>query len=112
MSVKFGNNILAENNNFTLELTTNDLDGLPTSVREQAREKGIAMDKKDKYIFTLHKPSWIPFLTYSSRRDLREQLYKGYLNRGNNNDAYDNKALINDFIRLRTEKAQLLGYPS
>lgn len=70
------------------------------------------MGKGDKWVFTLHKPSLIPLLTYSTRRDLREKIYKAYLNRCNNGDEYDNKQLINDFIRLRTEKAHLLGYPS
>ncbi len=70
------------------------------------------MGKGDKWVFTLHKPSLIPFLTYSAKRDLREKIYKAYLNRCNNGDQYDNKQLINDFIRLRTEKAKMLGYPS
>ena len=112
VAVKFGNNILAENNRFALELEAGDLDGLPTAVREQARDKAAEAGKEGKYLFTLHKPSLIPFLTYSSRRDLREKLYTAYLNRCNNGDEYDNKQLINDFIRLRTEKAHLLGYPS
>lgn len=111
-SVKFGNNLLAENNNFTLELTAEELDGLPTGIRDAAREKAQSMGKNDKWVFTLHKPSLIPFLTYSSKRDLRERIYKAYLNRCNNGNEYDNKQLINDFIRLRTEKAHLLGYPS
>ena len=70
------------------------------------------MGRKGKYVFTLHKPSLIPFLTYASKRELREEIYKAYINRCNNGDQYDNKQLINDFIRLRTEKAHLLGYPS
>lgn len=111
-SVKFGQNILAENNNYTLMLESSDLDGIPANVRDQAREKAEAMGKKGKYAFTLHKPSLIPFLTYSRKRELREEIYKAYLNRCNNGDEYDNKQLINDFIRLRTEKAHLLGYPS
>ncbi|SEA95732.1 peptidyl-dipeptidase Dcp Metallo peptidase. MEROPS family M03A [Alistipes timonensis JC136] len=111
-SVKFGQNILAENNNYTLMLESSDLDGISANVRDQAREKAEAMGKKGKYAFTLHKPSLIPFLTYSQKRELREEIYKAYLNRCNNGDEYDNKQLINDFIRLRTEKAHLLGYPS
>ncbi len=111
-AVKFGNNLLAENNGFVMELDKDQLDGLPMGVRDQAREKAEAMGLKDKYVFTLHKPSWIPFVTYSTRRDLRERIYKAYLTRGNNGNANDNKQLINDFIRLRTEKAHLLGYPS
>ena len=111
-AVKFGNNIRSENNNYVLMLSTEELDGLPANVREQAREKAAQLGKKDKYAFTLQKPSLIPFLTYSSKRELREEIYKAYLNRCNNGDEFDNKQLINDFIRLRTEKAHLLGYPS
>ena len=111
-SVKYGQNLLAENNGFVLELDSKELDGLPSSVREPAREKAEAVGKKGKYLFTLQKPSWIPFLTHSTRRDLREKLYKAYLNRGNNGNEYDNKQPINDFIRLRTEKAHLLGFDS
>ncbi len=111
-AVKFGQNSLAENGNYALVLESADLDGIPSNVRDQAREKAEATGKKGKYVFTLHKPSLIPFLTYSQKRELREEIYKAYLNRCNNGDEYDNKQLINDFIRLRTEKAHLLGYPS
>ena len=111
-AVKFGNNLLAENNGFVLELGPEELVGLPAGIREQAREKAQALGKKNAWVFTLHKPSLIPFLTYSSRRDLREKIYKAYLNRCNNGDEYDNKRIVDDFIRLRTEKAHLLGYPS
>ncbi len=111
-AVKFGNNIRAENNNYVLMLSSNELDGLPANVRDLAREKAAQLGKKDKYAFTLQKPSLIPFLTYSSKRERREEIYKAYLDRCNNGDEFDNKELINDFIRLRTEKAHLLGYPS
>ena len=111
-AVKFGNNLLAENNNYALVLDGDQLDGLPAGVRDLAREKAESMGKSGKYVFTLHKPSMLPFVTYSSERRLREELYPAYLNRCNHDDEYDNKQLINDFIRLRTEKAHLLGYPS
>lgn len=111
-SVRFGNNILAENNAFELVLASDDLDGLPASVRDAARSAASEKGSDNKYLFTLHKPSLIPFLTYSSRRDLRKQMYEAYLNRCNRNDEYDNKQLVNDMIRLRTEKAHLLGYRS
>ena len=111
-SVRFGNNILAENNAFELVLSSDDLDGLPASVRDAARSAAGEKGLDNKYLFTLHKPSLIPFLTYSSRRDLRKQMYEAYLNRCNRNDEYDNKQLVNNMIRLRTEKAHLLGYRS
>lgn len=111
-SVKFGNNLLAENYNFTMELEPEQMTGLPAGVQEQAREKARELGKGNKGVFTLQKPSMIPFLTYSPDRELRERIYTAYLNRCNRGDEYDNKQLINDFIRLRTEKAHLLGYPS
>ena len=108
LSVKFDNNLLAETNAFHIELTEEEVKELPKAVREAAKVEG----SENKYRFTLHKPSLIPFLTYSKSRELREKLYKAYLNRGNNGNDHDNKAIINDMIRLRIEKAQLLGYKS
>ena len=108
LTVKFDNNLLAETNDFKLELDGKDCKELPKAVRDAAKVDG----KEDKYLFTLHKPSLIPFLTYSQNRELREKIYKAYLNRGNNENKHDNKAIINDMIRLRIEKANLLGYKS
>jgi len=110
--VRYGNNLLAETNGFRLQLTSKDLAGLPATVREAAREEARSRGLEDLYVFTLHKPSLIPFLTYASRRDLREQLYTAYLERCNHDDRYDNKELVNEFARLRLEKARLLGYES
>ena len=109
VSVRYGQNLLAENNAFSIELTAKDLDGVPSSVRDLASEKGKEMGVKG-YVFTLHKPSLIPFLTYASRRDLREQLYTAYLNRCNQGNEYDNKALCLEILKLRAEKARLLGF--
>ncbi len=111
-SVKFGSNLLAENNEYMLLLDADQLDGLPAGVRDSAREKAREAGHEEQWAFTLHKPSLLPFLTYSSRRELREELYKAYLNRCSNGDGHDNKQLINEFVRLRTEKAHLLGYDS
>lgn len=111
-SVAYAQNLLAENNAYSLVLEGRQLNGIPSGVRDQAGEQAEAMGHKGKYLFTLHKPSLLPFLTYSSERELRKELYTAYLRRGNNNNEYDNKQLINDFIRLRVEKAQLLGYSS
>ena len=108
LSVRFDNNLLAENNNFELELAAKDCVELPKAVRDAAK----VGDNDDKFVFTLHKPSLIPFLTYSKHRELREKIYKAYLNRCNNEDEYDNKEIINEMIRLRIEKANLLGYKS
>lgn len=111
LSMRFGNNLLAENGAFSLTLTEEQVKGLPESVRQQARDKANSMGKSG-YVFTLDKPSMLPFLTYSDNRDLRRELYNGYLMRCNNDNEYDNKMLIDQMVRLRIEKAQLLGYDS
>ena len=108
LTVKFDNNLLAETNDFELELSGKECSDLPQTVRSAARVE----NSDNKFVFTLHKPSLIPFLTYSQNRELREKIYKAYLNRGNNENKHDNKAIINDMIRLRLEKANLLGYKS
>ena len=108
LTVKFDNNLLSETNNFELELSGKECRELPKAVRDAAQVDG----KEDKFIFTLHKPSLIPFLTYSQNRELREKIYKAYLNRCSNDNDHDNKAIINDMIRLRIEKAHLLGFKS
>ena len=112
LPVKFGNNVLRATNDFMLKLTEKQLDGLPASVQGMAREKAAELGLNDAWVVTLDAPSRIPFLTYSTQRDLREQLYKAYIDRCNEGSEYDNRSLVNDFARLRNEKARLLGYPS
>jgi len=113
LELKFSQNMLAETNNFQLILDKEeDLAGLPESVINSAAEEAKNAGQEGKWLFTLHKPSWIPFLTYSERRDLREKLYKAMYNRSNNNNEFDNKALIGQFVNLRVHKAQLMGFNS
>ena len=111
LSIRFGNNLLTENGSFFLELNAQQVADLPEGVRNQAQECAKSMGKEG-YVFTLDKPSMLPFLTYSKDRDLRRQLYNGYLMRCNNDNEYDNKQLAEDMARLRVEKANLLGYKS
>jgi peptidyl-dipeptidase Dcp len=108
---KFGENLLKEDNGFALVLENKEeLAGLPDSVIQAAAQaaKGRGMD--DKWLFTLHKPSCVPFFQYSSRRDLREKLFKAFINRGNNGNAADNKAIASRTAALRVTRANLLGY--
>ena len=112
LSVRFSNNVLAENNNFVMYQTEGEVATLPASLKQSAREKARELGQPDKYAFTLHKPSMIPFLTLSPNRAAREEIYRAYLNRGNNNNEYDNKQIINDMVRLRIEKANMLGFKS
>ena len=111
--VKYAANLLAANSGFEIVISNyDDLDGLPSSARDAAASEAVARGMKGKWVFTTKKPSMLPFLTYSSKRELREKLYRGYLDRCNYNDSIDNKQVINDIVRLRTERAHLLGYPT
>lgn len=112
LSLKFKENVLAETNNFLLHLTdSNDLSGLPDGVIEAAalaaRGKG-----KEGWIFTLHAPSYLPFMKYADKRELREKMYRAYSSRGNHGNEHDNKEVIRQIVNLRLEKARLLGFRS
>jgi peptidyl-dipeptidase Dcp len=111
LSLKFSDNVLKDTNAFELVIENqSDLEGLPSNVVAAAAEAAKERGKEGKWVFTLHKPSMIPFLQYSPRRELREKIFKAYINRGNNGNEFDNKALIARTIALRMEKASLLGY--
>ena len=113
-TLKFGENTLAETNkNFKLVIDNkDDLNGLPVDVIAAAAELAKKAGQEGKWIFTLQKPSMLPFLQYAENRSLREKLYKGYLNRGNYDNAFDNKQVIANIIKLRDERAKLLGFPN
>ena len=117
LSVQFSQNLLAETNNFEIILGKDDLKGLPEDIINLAKEEADnkfkkTSDKKyaNKYIFTSHRSSMYPFLTYSERRDLREKLYTGYIMRGDNDNEYDNKNITSKIASLRVEKANILGF--
>ena len=111
LRVQFNQNVLAETNAFKLVIENEeDLAGLPesaiTGAAEAAKEAGL----EGKWIFTTQKPSMLPFLQFSEKRDLREKLYRAYTKRGDNENEYDNKKILSDIIKLRIQKATLLGY--
>jgi len=109
--VKFRQNHLKQTNAIALVIDKDeDLAGLPNGVVQAAAETATARGMEGKWVFTLQKPSFIPFLVNSERRELREVVYKAYINRGNNNDEFDNKKLISRIAALRIKKANLLGY--
>ncbi len=113
-SLTFGENLLAESTkNFQMVLDNKaDLDGLPEDVIAGAAETAKDAGMQGKWMFTLAKPSWIPFLQYSKRRDLREKIYRAWFMRGDNGNKNDNKEIVSKIANLRIEKAKLLGYPS
>ena len=111
LGLTFSDNILNENNAFKLYIDKEeDLAGLPEWFRQSAAEEAKADGQEGKWLFTLGNASRLSFLQYSENRPLREQIYKAYINRGNNNDKNDNKKIITVIVSLRLEKAQLLGF--
>ena len=112
LTLKFGENVLAETNGFKLVLTdSTDLAGLPQWLIDQAAETAKE-NGEGNWVFTLHKPSWIPFLQYSAKRELREKLYTAWMHIGDNDNDQDNKEVLSQIVSLRVKKANLLGYPS
>jgi len=111
LTVQFGQNLLAETNLFELIIEDQkDLAGLPSSVISSASGAAADSGNEGKWKFTLHNPSVMPFLQYAENRDLREKMFKGYINRCNNDDERDNKKIVSRIASLRSERAQLLGY--
>ncbi len=111
LTLEFGNNLLAETNSYQMVIEDEaDLVGLPQSVRSAASDAAVSAGMNGKWLFTLHKPSWIPFLQYSEKRELREKLYKAMYMRSDNDNEFDNKPLIQEILGLRLERARLLGY--
>src|SRR5690606_34305542 len=112
LSLKFGENVLAETNRFELQITNEeDLAGLPDAVIEEARE--IATSKgKDGWIFTLDYPCYIPFMKYAKNRELRKKMAIAFGARGFHNDELDNQEIVLETVKLRFKRANLLGYSS
>ena len=107
---RFSHNALADQNAWTLHLTDEaDLAGLPPTVRDAARAEAEAKRLKG-WFFTLAAPSYIPFMTYSERRDLRERMYRAYGSIGGRGNENDNNGVIRRIVELRAEQARLLGY--
>jgi len=111
LTLQFADHVLADTNAFSLHLTDEvDVAGLPVFVREAAAQEAKSRNLEG-WVFTLHAPSYVPFMKYSDRRDLREQLSRAYGLRGNQNNEHDNKALIQEIVNLRLEQAQLMKEP-
>lgn len=111
LQLTFGQNMLKETNAFQLVIDNKaDLAGLPESLvlNAEAAARGAGME--GKWLFTLHNPSVMPFLQYADNRALREKIFNGYINRGNNGNDADNKEVVRKLISLRLEKAKLMGY--
>ena len=107
---KFSNNVLHEEENYVTYLTEDQLGGLPDDFIKSAAQIAAAKGKPDAYAVTNTRSSMDPFLTNSTERELRKQVWTNYYSRGDNNDEYDNKEIIAKILKLRKERVALLGY--
>jgi len=108
---KFGQNVLADENNEQLVIENEaDLAGLSAAARAGAAQIAESRGLKGKWVVANTRSSVEPFLTYSDRRDLREKVWRMFVNRGDNGGATDNNAIITEILQLRAERAKLLGY--
>ena len=112
LTLQFGENLLAETNtNFKLVVDNqDDLAGLPQGAMDAASITANELGMDGKWVFTLQKPSLLPFLQFAENRSLREKIYRGYFMRSNNDDEFDNKEVLNKMVMLRAQRAILLGF--
>ena len=109
---QFSQNVLADEGRFTLLEGESDLEGLPESLRAAAAEAAASRGHAGRWAILNTRSSVEPFLTLSARRSLREKVWREFTRRGDNGDTHDNKAVIAEIVRLRHERALLLGYPT
>ncbi|MDR3272336.1 MAG: M3 family metallopeptidase [Flavobacteriaceae bacterium] len=110
LSLKFGQNVLQEINDYFLNLTDeNDLDGVPVSIRNMAAEEAKSRNL-DGWVFTLHFPSLTPFLKYAKKRNLRAEIWLASMQKAFKNNDFNNEKIIHRIVELRSEKAKLLGF--
>ena len=111
LSVQFDQNVLKETNGYSLIIDDpDDLQGLPNEEIRQASLLASSEGHDGKWVFKPTRVSMYPFLTYSEKRELRENLYKSYILRGDNDNDFDNKEIIKKMVALRKEKANLIGF--
>lgn len=112
-SLQFGENVLAETNQYVHFVESEDLlAGLPDSIKEAAAQIAEEKGKPGQWAFTLAYPSYIPAMTYLKNRALRKELFIAYNTKSSKGDELDNQEIIKSILRLRNQRAVLLGYPS
>lgn len=108
----FSQNLLHDETERDIYLKAADLDGLPEDVRAAMAAAAKGKNRPGEYVIVNTRSSVDPFITYSARRDLREQVWKNFYSRGDNGDAWDNNAVIRKILKLRAERAKLFGFPT
>lgn len=111
LGTQFSQNLLADEREWFMQLTEEDLVGLPGFVVDTARAAGVERGQNGPVV-TLNRSLIVPFLQFSPRRDLRELAYAAWVARGANGNAHDNRAIAAEILALREERAKLLGYAS
>jgi len=111
LTVKYSQNVLSETNNYKMIITDlADLAGLPESLISAAALEAKNQGLEGKWVFTTKRPSIFPFLTYSKNREKRKEIFTAYIMRGNNGNEFDNNEILSEIVKLRAERAKLLGY--
>jgi peptidyl-dipeptidase Dcp len=110
LGTQFSQNVLGDEEDWILELSEDQMQGVPVAVREAAAAKAAQLKLAAPYAITLSRSSAEPFLQYAPDRALREQLYRAWAARGDNDNDRNNSAIIAEMLNLRAERAQLLGY--
>ncbi|WP_237065309.1 M3 family metallopeptidase [Microbulbifer guangxiensis] len=110
LHTKFANNVLADEEGYTLFLSSDQLSGLPESFVKAAAALAEEQGQKGKFAITNTRSSMDPFLTYSDNRELREKVWRNYYSRGDNGGEHDNNAIIAEILKLRDERVELLGF--
>ncbi len=113
LTLTYGENLLHETNEYELVIENkNDLKGLPKDVVRRAEKTASEKGHEGKWVFTLQAPSYIPFMEYAENRALRKKLYKAFMSKAFKGDEKDNQGLVRKIVKLRSEMAGLLGYPT
>jgi peptidyl-dipeptidase Dcp len=112
LGAKFGQNVLADERDWVLFLDADDLAGLPEFLKNAMAEAAEMRGQKGRFAVTLSRSIYEPFTTYSERRDLREKAFRAFIGRGETGGPTDNREVVKNTLRLRAEKAKLVGYDS
>ena len=112
VGTEFSQNVLADEQSYVLPLGEEDIDGLPGFAREAAAETAKERSLSEPYALTTGRSSVEPFLQFAERRELREKIFKAWVSRGANQNAHNNDANMREQVKLRVERANILGYPT
>jgi len=112
LSSQFQQNLMQDTDEWALFLDASQMTGVPEALQGPAAAEAKARGQEGKFAITLQRPSVEPFLTFASDRALREQAWRAWILRGDNNDSEDNKAIIAEIVALRAERAQIMGFDS